>query len=221
MHIGFIGGIGPAATVAYYDRTVRAFQDANLKLNLTIDHADVGVLVKNAQAEARREQAEVFAKHLNQLHAAGCDVAAITALTGHFCFDELAQISPLPLISAISPIDRFCVNNGVTTVGILGSPPVMASHLFGQLQETKSVIPSSETEKLGQTYFEMAIKGVCSEEARAAFFAAGAEMVSKQSADAVLLAGTDLGLAFDGHDPGFPIIDALDIHVDEFVSTAL
>ena len=38
-------------------------------------------------------------------------------------------------------------------------------------------------------------------------------MVRDQGAEAVVLAGTDLGLAFDGHDAGYPVIDALDVHV--------
>jgi aspartate racemase len=29
-----------------------------------------------------------------------------------------------------------------------------------------------------------------------------------------MLGGTDLFLAFAGHDPGFPVIDCADIHVD-------
>jgi aspartate racemase len=38
-------------------------------------------------------------------------------------------------------------------------------------------------------------------------------MVSTLGAEVIVLAGTDLNLAFDGHDPGFPVIDALDVHV--------
>jgi aspartate racemase len=33
-------------------------------------------------------------------------------------------------------------------------------------------------------------------------------------AEAIVLAGTDLNLAFDGHDAGYPVIDALDVHVE-------
>lgn len=32
-------------------------------------------------------------------------------------------------------------------------------------------------------------------------------------AEAIVLAGTDLNLAFDGQSPGYPVIDALDVHV--------
>ncbi|NQY61289.1 MAG: aspartate/glutamate racemase family protein, partial [Cognatishimia sp.] len=62
--------------------------------------------------------------------------------------------------------------------------------------------------------------GVCSEEARQTFFAAGRSMVQDQGADAIVLAGTDLGLAFDGRDPGYKVIDALDVHVAQLVRLA-
>ena len=38
-------------------------------------------------------------------------------------------------------------------------------------------------------------------------------MVDDLGAEAIVLAGTDLNLAFDGQDPGYPVIDALDVHV--------
>ncbi len=60
----------------------------------------------------------------------------------------------------------------------------------------------------------MAVAGQCTAEQRALFLGAGADMVADQGADAVVLAGTDLNLAFDGQDPGYRVIDALDVHVD-------
>ena len=59
----------------------------------------------------------------------------------------------------------------------------------------------------------MAVAGMCSEAQRALFLDAGARMVRDKGADAVVLAGTDLNLAFDGQSPGYRVIDALDVHV--------
>ena len=39
-------------------------------------------------------------------------------------------------------------------------------------------------------------------------------------AEAIVLAGTDLNLAFDGQEPGYPVIDALDVHVDVLADLA-
>jgi len=50
-------------------------------------------------------------------------------------------------------------------------------------------------------------------------FAQGRDLIER-GAEAVVLAGTDLGLAFDGHDPGYPVIDAIDLHVAHLVELA-
>lgn len=218
MHIGLIGGIGPAATVAYYTRLVAEFKKRDLPLALTITHADIAVLVQNASSDQRQAQAEVFAYHLEQLTAAGCDIGMITALTGHFCFEETCQRSPVQLLNGVEVIDRYCEEHGIKTLGLLGSPPVLNTKLFGLLKFPKTVVPRTGLDALGATYMKIAQAGFCTDENRSLFFDAGAAMVEEQGVDAVLLAGTDLGLAFDGQTPGFTVIDALELHVQELVS---
>jgi aspartate racemase len=71
-----------------------------------------------------------------------------------------------------------------------------------------------EIEGLGQAYQEMAVAGTCSAAQRALFLDAAERLVRDRGADAVVLAGTDLNLAFDGQETDYPVIDALDIHVD-------
>jgi len=46
MHLGLIGGIGPAATMFYYQGLVRAHVAGNQPLNLTIAHADLRELMR-------------------------------------------------------------------------------------------------------------------------------------------------------------------------------
>jgi len=220
MHIGLIGGIGPAATTAYYTRLVEEFKKAELILELTIVHADMSVLAENAMADQREVQAKVFTAHLHQLKGAGCDIATITALTGHFCFDETKLLSPLPLMNAIDVINTYCNIQGIDVLGLLGSPPVLASHLFGLLQTSRTVVPKNDLKGLGEAYMEVARSGICSEAARQKFISAGSDMIQNQNADAVLLAGTDLGLAFNGQKLDYRVIDALEIHVEALVAAA-
>ena len=55
---------------------------------------------------------------------------------------------------------------------------------------------------------------------RDVFLQAGHLMVSDHGAEAIVLAGTDLNLAFDNVDPGYPVIDALDVHVERLAEIA-
>lgn len=220
MHIGLIGGIGPAATISYYSKLIEEFKKANTPLQLTIAHAQIASLVANAGANNKQEQAEIFATHLHQLAGAGCDIAMITAMTGHFCFAETEALSPIKMINATKLVDDYCDDHNIRSIGLLGSPPVLATHLFGLLKSPKTIVPDSDLEKLGATYMELAHTAACNEENRAFLMEAGAKMVSDQGAQAVLLAGTDLGLAFDGQETDYRVIDALEVHVEALVKLA-
>ena len=65
MHIGLIGGIGPAATVVYYQRLTTRMRELGAPLDLTIVHADVNELIRNNLADRRVEQAEVYVSLLH------------------------------------------------------------------------------------------------------------------------------------------------------------
>jgi len=218
MHIGMIGGIGPAATVVYYQRLVAAFRDLGVPLELTIVNAHVNTLVGNAEAGRKQQQAEVYAGLLARLKAAGADFGTITSLGGHFCFAETEAISPLPLVSAITPMDAYFAAAGIRTIGLLGARQVTGSQLFGQLTQTQTLAPDN-LDAVHSNYLETALTAKCTAEQRALFFAEGQKMIDR-GADAILLGGTDLGLAFDGFDPGFPVVDGLDVHVEHLVKLA-
>ena len=61
--------------------------------------------------------------------------------------------------------------------------------------------------------------GTCPPAGRETFLEAGRQMMAL-GAEAIVLAGTDLNLAFDGQDPGYPVIDALDVHVARLADLA-
>ena len=213
MHIGLIGGIGVAALLVYYKRVTAEVAARGVeKLDLTIVHGDIHELIRNNLADRRKEQALAFLPLVRRLQNAGCDCAALTSLGAHFCFEELEEMSPLPLISGVAPLDAHFARHGIRRIGLLGTRVVMRTRLYGQLARTEALALDDEIEELGQTYQDVAVSGACSPEQRELFFDAGRRMMA-MGADAIVLAGTDLNLAFDGHNPGYPVIDALDVHV--------
>lgn len=212
MHIGLIGGIGPAATVVYYQRLCAAMAARGARLDLTIVQADIHELIANNLTDRREAQAAVYARLIDRLKAAGAGCAAITSLGGHFCFDETVARSALPLVSAVDPLDRFFTSEKLGTVGLLGTRVVMRTKLYGQLRQTRAIALEDEIESLGQLYQDMAVAGSCDAATRARFLDAG-QRLTDAGADAVVLAGTDLNLAFDGQETPYRVIDALDVHV--------
>lgn len=214
MHIGLIGGIGPAATEFYYRGLIARHERAGTQLDLTIVHADVHELTSNAAKGEPRKQAESFARLIAQLAAAGAGAAAVTSMTGHFCIRELEAISPLPLIKAISEVDAAVTRQNLKTVGILGTRTVMGTKLYG-ISAAAVVLPQGDAfDRVHTNYVEMALAGRVTQAQRDVFFAVGRRLCQEQGAEAVLLGGTDLCLAFQDRDCGFPVIDCADVHID-------
>lgn len=215
MHIGLIGGIGPAATEFYYRGLIDRHAQSNTALDLTIVHADVREMARNLASRDARRQAEVFAPLLRRLAAAGAQLAAVTSMGGHFCIRELEPLSPLPLLNALPEVDAAIKRRKLKTVGIIGTRMVMETRLYGAISSAAVVVPAGEEfEAVQQNYSDMAIAGRVNDAQRHVFFAAGERLCRDQGADAVLLGGTDLFLAFQGQKCGFPVLDCADVHVE-------
>ena len=83
----------------------------------------------------------------------------------------------------------------------------MASKLYGKITKAEVIAPEGdEFERVQQCYGDMASIGRVTDEQRRTFFEAGRRLADR-GAEAVLLGGTDLFLAFTGRDCGFPVID--------------
>lgn len=221
MHIGLIGGIGPAATEFYYRNLVKRHAGAGTQMELTIVHADTKILIDHFNKRDYGAQVEDYMKYVNRLQGADCDAIATTSMAGHFCIEQLIEASPLPVINAIPAINDHFSAHGIGCVGLLGTNGVMKSKLYGGITSAEVIAPQDGVfEKVSEEYFALARSGACTDEQRAFFFDVGHEMI-KRGADAVMLAGTDLCLAFDGQNPSFPVIDAALVHVDKLFEASV
>ncbi len=219
MHLGLIGGIGPAATEYYYKGLVKAYASTDKILDLTIVHADTRTLLANLSNGAAQQQAEIFLEFILRLKGAGADVAVITSLAGHFCISELLEISPLPVINAIPLLDDYFASESLSRIGLLGTQSVMNSRLYGGVSSVEIVLPQgNDFSQVHQNYVDMATSGSATSQQKEFFIAAGRRMCAEQGAEAIALVGTDLFLVFDGVDCGFPVIDCARIHIDALLS---
>jgi aspartate racemase len=215
MHIGLIGGIGPAATDYYYRGLIERHAGSGTPLELTLVHADVRELAQNLANHDARQQADIFVRLVRRLAAAGAGAAAVTSMAGHFCIGELKAMSPLPILDAIPEVDAAIRDRNLKTIGILGTRTVMETGLYGGISSAEIVLPQGEVlEQIHTSYLEMAIAGRVTDAQRRVFFSIGQQLCREQGAEAVMLGGTDLFLAFAGQDCGFPVIDCAVIHVE-------
>ena len=222
MHIGLIGGIGPAATEFYYRGLTDRHARSGTRLDLTIVNAEVRDLSENLASKNSRKQADIFAALIARLKAAGAQVAAVTSMGGHFCIGELLQISPLPLLNGIPEVHAAVARGKFKTVGIIGTRMVMETRLYGAIESAEVVVPTgTEFHEVADSYGAMAGSGRVNDAQRRVFFAAGERLCRERGAEVVPLGGTDLFLAFQGRDAGFPVLDCADVHVEAIYRASL
>ncbi|MEM7406215.1 MAG: aspartate/glutamate racemase family protein [Pseudomonadota bacterium] len=222
MHLGLIGGIGPAATVFYYQRLVRAFDKAGQHLELTIAHTSAQTLSGNAATDNVAGQVDEFLRVSRQLAAAGAERLVITSMGGHFCADAFAPLAPLPLLHGPTAVGDFLRANGARRIGVLGTRIVMQTGLYGALADLEPLAPlGGSLMQVNDDYVAIAIAGKAEDAERERLVAAGKALVDEQGAEVVLLGGTDLNLVYSGDELDVPVVDSAAVHVDAIVSAAL
>src|SRR5262245_732680 len=160
MHIGLIGGIGPAATEFYYRGLTDRHAKSGTRLELTIANAQVSDLSRNLASGDAQKQAAIFAALISRLKAAGARAAAITSMGGHFCIGELLPISPLPILNGVLEVDAAVRRGKFKTLGIIGTRMVMATRLYGAISSATVVVPpGAELDEVHESYAEMATTG--------------------------------------------------------------
>ncbi|WP_353209098.1 aspartate/glutamate racemase family protein [Sphingorhabdus sp.] len=222
MHIGLVGGIGPAAQDYYTRRLVGLFADANTPLEMTTVHADAPTLLANLAADRRVEQAEIFVRLTERLAEAGAGFVAVTSIAGHFCRHEFAARSPLPVIDMIDIVALHLEALGLARIGILGTKTVMQSQFYGGIPTAAVIAPSGpDLDRVHAAYIAMATAGTVNMEQREVFKSVARKLIDQAGAEAILLGGTDLVLVFNGEQSMFPVIDCAAIHAHQIAQRAI
>jgi aspartate racemase len=212
MHIGLIGGIGPAATIYYYKELVRLFAEAKQKMALTIVHTDLGEYAANMASGNADGQARLFAQLTAKLKTGGCDSVALTSMGGHFCIAEFESLSPLPVLNAIPVLNAEFSRQNLKRIGVLGTRAVMDSGLYGVASAQVIAPPLEERNRVHDTYVAMATLGFSTSEQRIYMQDVAARLHRDAGVDAIVLGGTDLFLAFDQPHYAYKIIDCAIVH---------
>ncbi len=203
-------------------RLIATFASRKTPLDLTIVHADTPTLLAHLASHDVAAQVAIYMRLTNRLAAAGAGCVAITSIGGHFCVDAFAAASPLPVVNMIGEVNRAIEQRGFRRVGILGTRTVMNTRFYGGVSTATVVSPSGQDlDDVHEAYVAMASAGVVTEAQRAVFEAAIQRLLQDEGAEAIVLGGTDLALAFDERTSTVPLIDCAGIHADAIARLAL
>ena len=220
--LGLVGGMGPESTLPYYHDIVYGVQEkTGLFPPLTIESVNVYQVLDCCARGAYGELADYLLCALENLAAAGCDFAALSANTPHIVFDELAARSPLPLVSIVEAACAEAARLGLSRVGLLGTAFTMQGAFYRTpfLQaHIELVTPTGQEQALVNDRIVRELEqGVVREETRTDFLHILRRMQAEEHIPAVLLGCTELPLLFEGVATPVPCLDTLRIHVKTLV----
>jgi aspartate racemase len=199
-NLGLIGGMGPGATVFYYQELARVGAGEMLLI-----HADMKYVLTEVAAGNYVALAGYFARLIERLARGGATVAAISAVTPHACIRELEKITPLPLVSIIDATAAEIRARGYCRVALFGTRFVVASRMFGMLDGIDVIVPD-QVDAIHQAYMQTVGGGAEGKQTLT-------RIAHSLAVDAVVLAGTDLSLIFDESNTDFPHVDCTRVHL--------
>jgi aspartate racemase len=217
--VGLVGGLGPEATVDYYRRLIRAWEEVapGSAPSLVIDSLDAQHGLSLA-ANDRAGYVAYLLGSLRRLSGADVDFAVLTANTPHLVFDELAAQSPVPLLSIVETCAAEASRRGLTRLGLLGTRFTMEAPFFAEVfaRHAITVVSPGERDRvaLHHLYVVQLLRGEFREETRRELIAMVERLRDNEHIDGVILGGTELPLLLREETiAGLPTLDTTALHV--------
>jgi len=176
------------------------------------------------RGEIRVRQREHVWQALPQcrLAAAGVDFAAITANTAHLVFDELAEQSPVPLISIVEVCAAAARQLRLDRVLLLGTRFTMGAPFYPEVCARcgVTVVVPEDVERIWihECYVTELLNGQFRDDSRARFVSLVERWRQERGIAGVILGGTELPLLLPGAEiSGVPVLDTTALHVAAIV----
>lgn len=148
--LGILGGLGPMASVYFYDLITR-----HTLASRDQDHLDV-IVVSGASTPDRTEfitgksplsPLDDMKKNVDKLVGAGAELIAVPCNTAQFFFDELSKYSRVPVMNIVRETARHAKEKGVNKLGILATDGTILSGSYSRECDAlgmECVVPSAE-----------------------------------------------------------------------------
>jgi aspartate racemase len=210
--IGIVGGIGPESTIDYY-RLLVAAGHMRIIINSVAVQDLLGMMMRGNTAGV----ADYLSAAVEQLAAAGADVAIIAANTPHVAFDDVQRRSGIPLVSIVEATAAHVQAAGMTRVGLLGTRFTMTGRFYPDVfaRHGLSMVPPApeDLDYIHDKYIGEFLKNEFLPDTREGVLHVIERLQRDSGVEAVILGGTELPILLraDTHQ-GVKLLDTTKIH---------
>ena len=228
--IGIVGGLGPEATVDYYNELINLFKSKN---NGALDYPHTVIysvnlshfigLMNKPDFEAA---AAYIASAIDKLKLAGADFAAISANTPHLLFDQIKAKTNLPLISIVESCRQRASAMGIKRCGLIGTKFTMNNSFYRDTfakADIDVVVPSAaQIDRIHHLLFTELELGIFRDDTNSELLQIVQTMMDSRQIDSLILGCTEFPLMFtEGVYLGIPFLNTTRIHVEAIAAEYL
>ncbi len=220
--LGIIGGMGPQATVEFYQMVVR-----HTAAQTDQEHIETVILSDTQIADRTSailsgEEERVYARLLadaQQLEGLGCTAIAVPCNTAHHFLPQVQQGVSIPILHMIDETARLLKWEGRSRVAILATDGTLATGLYqiacGAVG-IEAVVPPSQVQRQVMSIIYHCVKA--GKEGTVEDFAPIHQWVEESGCDCAVLACTELSTFASHHHLPPLYVDAMDILAQRAVS---
>lgn len=226
--LGMIGGLGPESTIDYYRTIIRRVRERRPDVgypHIIINSLDPDKVLAILDAGRRDDLAHYIAQGVALLARAGADFGFIAANTPHLVFDQVQRSSAIPLLSIVRAAADHAKSLGVRKAGLFGTGFTMQASFYPEEFRRAGIAlvtpMKSERQFIHQKYVGELLKNQFLPETRVAILRIAQRMKTEGSADAIVVAGTELPLLLRDSGADIRFLDTTMIHVEAIVEKLL
>lgn len=224
--IGILGGLGPEATIDYYNQIIDVFKQVNrgklaypeiVIYSVNMDHF-IGLLEKGAFEDA----SNYLATCLNKIQAAGADFGVISANTPHLLFEQIQSKTELKLLSIVEACAQEAANMELKRCLLIGTKFTMKNQFYQKVfrqYDIDVICPTdSQIEQINHILFAELELGIINQVSKKLILELISEIKGINTIDSVILGCTEFPLMFrEPHYLGIPFLNTTEIHVKAIV----
>ena len=220
--IGLMGGMSSAATAAYYEiinQKVKTVKGGHNIAEIIICSVNFAVIEQYIREEAWEEAAHYLVEKAQRLEAAGVSCIFLGTNTMHRVREQIKAAITIPFIDIFETVSAEIKSQGKSTIGLLGTYPVMSDNFFVQAYQDCGIevmTPSEEEKKeIDRIIFEELTQHQINAAAKSYYLEVIRKMAA-QGAEGVILGCTEIKLLVQQEDiPEVPLFDTLELHCEK------
>ncbi len=214
--LGILGGLGPAASVYFYQLITR-----HTEALCDQDHLDI-ILISKASipdrtdyilGKSEKSPLPSMTEGVKKLAEAGAQLIAVPCNTAHYFYDELERLSPVPVLNIVKETVFLAQSAGIRKLGIMATAGTVLSGTYQKVCSSCGVEAVLPCEASQQTLMDIIYKDIktAKNPDMNAFLAVAAELYAN-GAEAIVLGCTELSLiqGLENY-PNFRFIDSLHV----------